>query len=87
MKAFFLGCLGIKRPVDANGKRIKEGDKLTWDFHDDYYQKRDAVEPWMKEAFYIVRKHESGCGLCAVGIYNSRFYLHDFRFELCEIVK
>ena len=84
MEVFLGGCSGIKDPIDANGKKIKEGDQLTWDFHDNFYQKK-GVEDWMKRPVFIVEKHESGKGLCAFGITNRNLYLHDFRFEFCEL--
>ena len=43
----YLGGAGIIKPTDANGVEIKVGDKLTWDFHDDYY-KECEVEDWMR---------------------------------------
>jgi len=84
MKAYIYGCEGIKNPVDANGKEIHEGDRLTWDFHDDFY-KTNGVKEWMKQPIFVVKKDRSGLGLCAVGI-NKNLYLHDFRFKYCEVI-
>lgn len=84
MKAHFMGCSGIENPVDANGKEIKAGDKLTWDFHDDYY-KETRIEDWMKKPIFLVEQHKSGNGLCATGI-EKELYLHDFRFKYCEVI-
>lgn len=80
-----MGCKGIEKPVDANGEYIKEGDLLTWDFHDEYY-KKSGIEDWMRKPIFKVEKHKSGKGLCAKGI-NKDLYLHDFRFVFCEIVR
>lgn len=78
------GGAGIIKPTDANGVEIKVGDKLTCDFHDDYY-KECEVEDWMREAVFIVEDHPSGKCLCGRGIHKE-LYLHDFRFKYCEIV-
>ena len=84
MEFYIGGCSGIKNPVDAKGKQITEGCKLTWDFHDSHYQK-GGVKDWMREPVFEVKRHKSGEGLCAVGI-NKDFYLHDFRFKYCEVI-
>lgn len=73
---------GSQALVDMHGSPIRIGDKLSWDFGDPYYQQK-GVEDWMKEPVFVVEKHASGRGLCAVGIHE-RLYLHDFRFKFCE---
>jgi hypothetical protein len=78
---YFKGCSEIKKPADANGKEIKVGDELTWDFHDDL----DEIKDWMRKPIFKVELHPSGKGLCAKGIHKD-LYLHDFRFKYCEIV-
>jgi hypothetical protein len=81
------GCKGIQDPKDMHGSTINVGDNLSWDYGCDYYQSDpDRIKPWMKEAIFIVKEHESGKGLCATGI-NKDLYLHDFRFKFCEIVE
>lgn len=65
-----------------HGTPIKAGDRLSWDFGDPYYQEKD-VKDWMKQPVFVVVAHESGNGLCAVGI-DKKLYLHDFRFKYCE---
>ena len=85
IRIYIGGCSGIKNPVDANGKQITVGSKLTWNFHDDYY-KGKPVADWMKKPIFIVKEHDSGEGLCAVGI-DKDLYLHDFKFEYCEAVE
>lgn len=84
LEIYINGCSGIISPVDMHGNQIKAGDKLSWDFGDPYYQK-NGVEEWMKKAIFVVVPHESGSGLCAVGI-EKKLYLHDFRFKYCELV-
>jgi len=84
MKIYLGGCSGIDKPVDANGKEITEGCNLTWDFHDEYHQEK-GVDDWMKKPIFVVKKHLSGKGLCAVGI-DKNLYLHDFRFKYCEVI-
>jgi hypothetical protein len=81
MKVYFRGCSGIEKPVDFNGKEIKPGDHLTWDFHDDI-----EVSDWMIKPIFVVEKHVSGKGLCARGIHE-KLYLHDFRFKYCETIE
>lgn len=82
MKIYLGGCKGIKNPTDLNGDVISVGDRLSWD-----YASRDK-EPdnWMLKPIFIVKNHKSGKGLFAEGI-NKELYLHDFRFEFCEIIK
>lgn len=84
-KMYFAGCSGIAAPVDAHNNLIKVGDKLSWNFHEDYYKPED-VDDWMRKAIFIVEEHPSGDGLCAKGIHKE-LYLHDFKFKYCEIVK
>ena len=81
---YFRSGKGIEDPVDATGRVIKVGDKLTWDFHDPYYQET-GVDDWMKEPIYVVKEHENGYCLCGIGI-EKELYLHDFRFKYCEVV-
>ncbi|MGF1905303.1 hypothetical protein [Aliivibrio salmonicida] len=85
IKLYLGGGEGIDKPVDALGNEISIGDKLSWDFHDDFYQKK-GVDDWMRKAIYIVEAHPNGKCLCGRGI-AQELYLHDFRFKCCEIVK
>lgn len=85
VKAYFRGGKGIENPVDFHGTEIQVGDKLSWDFHDDYYEK-NGVEDWMKKDIFIVQKNEEKGFFFATGIYKE-LYLHDFRFKHCEIIK
>ena len=80
MSFYFAGCTGIKNPKDWSGVEIKEGDKLSFDYHD-----MESVGDNLKKALFLVEKHPSGDGLCAKGIHRDS-YLHDFRFEYCDIV-
>lgn len=84
VRLYFGGCKGIKHPRDANGRLIKVGDKLSWDFHE-RLANGDSVEEWMRDAIFVVEEHRSGNGLCARGIHKG-LYLHDFRFRHCEVV-
>lgn len=79
------GGKGIEKPLDANGNEIKVGDKLTWDFHDDYY-KEAGVKDWMKKPIFVVEEHPTGTCLCGRGI-EKELYLHDYRFKYCEIIQ
>tara|TARA_R110000850_G_scaffold225263_1_gene350598 strand:+ start:209 stop:454 length:246 start_codon:yes stop_codon:yes gene_type:complete len=79
MKAYFKGCSGIKNPVDFKGHEIKVGDQLSYDYRD-----CADIKAWMKKPAYKVQEHKSG-GLFATGM-NNELYLHDFRFEYCEII-
>lgn len=77
-KPYFMGCSGITEPVDIEGNIIREGDILTYDYGDSVNQK-----PWMFSPTYVVVKHKSGKGLCAIGV-SKDLYLHDFRFKNCK---
>ncbi len=82
LKMYFMGCSGIKNPVDMEGKSISVGDRLSWDYSD---LGEDPV-PWMLKPIFIVAEHKSGKGLCAIGI-DKDLYLHDFRFQYCRIIR
>lgn len=84
MKIYLGGGAGIKNPKDALGNPINIGDKLSWDFHAPHYKEK-GVKDWMRKAIFVVEQHQSGKCLCAKGIHKP-LYLHDFRFEYCEIV-
>jgi len=86
MKVYFKGCSLIEKPVDFHGKEIKVGDKLTWDFHCQHYEKEGGFyfKEWMKTPIFLVKEHTSG-GFFGEGMFNE-LYLHDFRFALCEII-
>jgi len=83
IKAYFNGCKGIQNPLDKNGKVIKVGDKLSWDYGDE--RKKSDIKDWMLKPIFKVENHKSGKGLCAKGI-DENLYLHDFRFKYCEII-
>lgn len=95
---YFKGDSGIKNPVDINGDEIKEGDKLTTDYGDyeDYMHK--PIEEYRKhKAFYLVKINDRGgffaesiepCAGLLKGIdKDNYFFLHDFRFKHCKIVR
>lgn len=84
VKVYFRGGEGLKNPIDANGNVIKVGDKLSWDFHDDFYQK-SGVKDWMRTTRYVVELKSNGT-LFGRGI-DADTYLHDFQFKYCEIVE
>lgn len=84
ISVYLGGGKGIKEPTDVNGKVVKAGDKLTWDFHDGFY-KEDDIEDWMLKPIFIVEEHPSAGCLCGRGIHKE-LYLHDFRFKFCEVV-
>ncbi len=82
MKIYLGGTSEIKAPVDFDGKEIVEGDILTFDYLDPFFEK-DDMSGYIIKPVYKVMMHKSGKGLCAVGI-NNRLYLHDFRFKYCR---
>lgn len=94
MKVFFKGTSGIEKPVDINGVEIKAGDLLTWDFGDyESYMHKPIEEKRKHDPFFLVEQHSSGKGLFAesifpcMGYYDKKFYLHDFRFKYCKVIK
>lgn len=94
IKIYFKGDSGIKQPVDMQGNSIKEGDLLTRDYGD--YPKYDIKvgENYHCEAFYKVKINEKG-GFFAESIKpcggilgeDKYYFLHDFRFKHCRIIK
>lgn len=82
MKIYLGGTSEIKAPVDFDGKEIVEGDILTYDYLDPFFEK-DDMSGYINKPVYKVMMHKGGKGLCAVGI-NSSGYLHDFRFKYCR---
>lgn len=86
VKVYFKGCTGIKNPVDVDGKLIKEGDILTYNWW--YEQEMIGKETEKKhlEPYAVVKKHSSGKGLFGeglkpIGITGRLAYLHDYRFK------
>jgi hypothetical protein len=47
IKMFFKGGLGIEHPTDADGKIIKEGDIITFNYFDT--EGAEIHENWVKE--------------------------------------
>lgn len=96
VKMYFKGGKGILKPIDFNGNEIKEGDVLTNDsfddfFNDDFYTvhypnwtKKD-IEDRKNRPFYTVHYNEKGF-FFGIGI-EQEFYLHDFRFKYTKIIK
>lgn len=86
IKMLFRSEVSNKTLVDAMGVEIKIGDKLTWGFHDEFYEK-EGVEDWMKEPIFIVEHiSESRKGLCGRGI-SKPLFLNAAKFQYCEIIK
>ena len=98
IKTYFKGDSGIKNPLDINGEEIKEGDKLTTDYGDyEKYMPNPIAEYRKHEAFYLVKVNDRG-GFFAESIdlckgflkgvdKDNYFFLHDFRFKQCKIVR
>lgn len=91
---YFKGDSGIKEPVDMEGNVIKEGDFLTRDYGDYPKYKIEVKSHYSTEAFHVVKVNDKGgyyaesikpCG----GILgeDKYFFLHDFRFKHCKIIK
>ncbi len=96
MVMYFKGGKGIKNPIDFNGFEIKEGDILTTDNFDDFFNDefyKTHYPNWTKEDIYkskytptyLVKWNEKGF-FYGVGI-NQELYLHDFRFKYTKITK
>ena len=55
MKMYFKGGSGIEKPIDLNGREIKEGDILTFDWFDcqnpinDMRRKFTNMEEWTEK--------------------------------------
>jgi hypothetical protein len=84
MKVYLSGTSEIKSPVDFDGNEITEGDTLTFDYLDPFFEKKDT-SGCVDKPIYKVMMHKSGKGLYAQGI-NDELYLHDFRFKYCRKV-
>jgi hypothetical protein len=82
MKVYLGGTSEIRTPVDFDGNEIREGDTLTFDYLDPFFEK-DDMSGYVDKPIYKVMMHKSGKGLYAEGI-DSELYLHDFRFEYCR---
>lgn len=93
---YFKGGKGIQNPIDFNGEEIKEGDILTSDSFDPYFDSNfynKHYPKWSEEDIskrkhtptYIVKWNEKGF-FYGAGI-NQELYLHDFRFKFTKIVR
>ncbi len=92
---YFKGGAGIEKPIDFNGKEIKDGDTLTSDLFDDFFDKKfykthypnwseDDIEERKHMPIYMVKWNPKGF-FYGVGI-NQELYLHDFRFKYTKVV-
>lgn len=92
---YLKGGKGIEKPVDFDGTEIKEGDTLTYDgfdpyFDENYYKKnhpswsREMIYQWKHKPVYRVKYNPKGF-FFAEGI-EKNLYLHDFRFKYTKIV-
>lgn len=103
MKIYFKSGKGIEKPIDFNGEEIKEGDTLTSDYFDDFFDEsyyKKHYPTWTKEMIheckhkptYKVKWNDRGY-FYAEGIkeptweFGSKLYLHDFRFKHTKIIK
>jgi hypothetical protein len=81
---YFKGGRGLEHPVDFNGREIKVGDMLSYDFHEQREIERPVLD-WMRKPIFVVAYNVDKQLFFAQGI-NEKLYLHDFRFQYCEIV-
>jgi hypothetical protein len=95
VKMYFKGDSGIKEPVDMDGNSIKEGDILTRDYGDNEKYGIAVGDNYPTDPFYKVQINSRG-GFFAESIEtvdisgldpDRRFFLHDFRFKYCKIIK
>ncbi len=96
VKMYFKGGKGILNPLDFDGNEIKEGDILTNDyfdefFNDDFYTEhypnwtKQDIEERKHKPTYIVKYNQKGF-FYGAGI-EQDLYLHDFRFKFTKIIK
>ena len=102
VKMYLKGGKGINKPIDFNGVEIKEGDTLTSDSFDDFFDEsfykkhyptwtKEMIHEWKHKPTYKVKWNERGY-FYAEGIaeptweFGSRLYLHDFRFKHTKII-
>ena len=96
MKVYFKGGYGIENPIDYNGNPIKEGDILTSDCFDDFFNQefyKKNYPDWTDEDIkvmkhsptYKVKWNPKGF-FYGVGI-ERNLYLHDFRFKFTKIIE
>ena len=102
IKMYFKGGKGILNPVDFNGNKIKQGDILTPDSFDDFFNEsfykthylnmsEEDIEKNNHKPTYNLKWDEKGF-FYGEGIaepsspFTSRLYLHDFRFKYTKVV-
>lgn len=94
VKMYFKGGAGIERPVDVDGKAIKEGDVLTFNVFDPFYSSESykqmhpagyaSLEKRKSEPVFVVKRNPKGF-FYGLGI-KQDLYLHDFCFKYTRII-
>lgn len=86
IKMYFKGSSGIEKPVDVDGKEIREGDILTFEWFGTESTVLSKMpekerEEYMHRPVIKVKRHPNE-GLFGESIDPDNYlYMHDFRFK------